>query len=207
VKQCVVYDDFDDKSPAGNQGNLKEFAKTYKMNAFLRHKLPSASGPWAGSPLKQQSSTCAKITECKGSQDWVLLGDGMSLDVFGPIPDQVDSGRFSMQVNQVNGPDAWPALRHGGGANILFVDGHAATIVLSTVDPVAPRDSKTDPINKRWKLWQSEWADANGNEKFPIDDADLKPMCEQGPEKYNGGYYRNPKMPLKWSDPARWISR
>ena len=87
---------------------------------------------------------------------------------------------------------ASPALRHGGGANILFVDGHVNLEKHETIDRAISRNP-----GKMVKTWHSEWADASGNDVNP---------AEGYPNQTNPGakgYVRNPKMQLIWSDPPK----
>jgi len=178
-KQCVVYDDFQGNRSGAGQDTTKEFARTYKMNSHLRHGLNlDAKGMNDPKP--------AKVTDCKPSpSDWVLLGDGTSLDQTGPAVNNFENGQFSMEVNDVT--QASPAIRHGNGANILFIDGHAQNVVLKTITKKlrSPQDFITV------KSWESEYADASGK---PID-----PPNPRAPGSAN----RNPNMPLRWSDLGR----
>jgi len=88
---------------------------------------------------------------------------------------------------EVNLPSqANPSLRHAGGANILFVDGHAAHCVLKTTTkhldaPMAYLSVST---------WQSEYLNAAG---APVSPSDLHTSAE------SQGLRRNPNMPLQWS--------
>jgi prepilin-type processing-associated H-X9-DG protein len=172
-KQCEVYESFDGGKESGAQDDTKEFSRSYKMNSMLRHNNPYAQ---------------AKVSEVKQSSEFVYIGDGVSLDLTGPIPDQWENGQFSMEVNDVT--EANPALRHNGGANILFVDGHAANTMLRTLTKRlrAPQD------RVKVKSWQSEYVDAGGN---PVDPPDYKLSAEAQ------GLRRNPEMPLIWSDLGR----
>jgi prepilin-type processing-associated H-X9-DG protein/prepilin-type N-terminal cleavage/methylation domain-containing protein len=169
-KQCEVYDSFDGGKYTGGQDTTKEFARTFKMNAMLRHNDPYSQ---------------AKITEVRQSSEVVLFGDGISLDLTGPIDGLAESGDFWMEVN--NPSETSPALRHNGGANILFVDGHAANIVLKTITKhlQSPHNSLTV------KSWESEYVDAMGK---PVEPPDHKKSAAAQ------SLTRNPNMPLIWSD-------
>src|SRR4051794_21494066 len=130
----------------------------------------------------------AKITDVSHSSDFVMLGDAISLDSTGPVPGQWESSQFSMEVNDTTQPN--PSLRHRKAANILFVDGHAATI----------RDLKTISKNLRdkesyisVKSWESEFVNSSGVPTTPDPD---QPLAAQG-------LTRNPHMPLIWSDPPK----
>jgi prepilin-type processing-associated H-X9-DG protein/prepilin-type N-terminal cleavage/methylation domain-containing protein len=168
-KQCVVYDSLLGGKTSGGQDNLKEFARTFKMNSMIRHNNPAAQ---------------AKVTEIKNGSEFVLFGDGVSLDLTGDIPDNFESGQFSFEVNDVT--EASPALRHNGGANILFVDGHAATIVLKTIT----KNLRAPSSNLTVKSWESEYVNSSGK---PVDPPDYKKGMEAQ------GLTRNPNMPLIWS--------
>jgi prepilin-type N-terminal cleavage/methylation domain-containing protein/prepilin-type processing-associated H-X9-DG protein len=172
-KQCPVYELFEGDLTSGYQGNTKEFARTYKMNSHLRHTYPKA---WY-----------ARITDVKRSSEFVLIGDGLSLDITGMRPSVWESGQFSFEVNDSR--QATPALRHKGGANICFVDGHAANIVLkSFVKTLQPPNGDV-----KVKTWESEYVNAGGT---PVDAVRDKSIQDQG-------LRRNPNMPLIWSDPPR----
>lgn len=172
-KQCPVYDTFDGNRSGTAQDTTKEFARTYKMNSMLRHNNPY--GP-------------AKITEVPRSAEFVVLGDGVSLDQVGPVDNQYDSGQFSMEVNNItSGSQTWPALRHKGGANILFVDGHASTVVLPTRKVIS-----ANPPSVIILTWQGEYVDSGGN-------LVSGPGAGVKQDMQSLGYQRNPKMPLLWS--------
>jgi prepilin-type processing-associated H-X9-DG protein len=168
-KQCVVYDSFSGGKTSGAQDNLKEFARTYKMNSMLRHNNPVGH---------------AKVTEVRETSRFVLFGDGVSLDLTGDVPDNFESGQFSMEVNDPT--EANPAMRHNGGANIVFIDGHADNIVLKTISKNLRSPSNAVSV----KSWESEYVNASG---APIDPPDYKKSAE------SQGLTRNPDMPLIWS--------
>lgn len=168
-KQCPVWDSFDNDSKGIAQGTLKEYARTYKMNSMLRHNNPYSQ---------------AKITEVKYSSEFVYLGDGVSMDMVGDTPSQWDSGQFSMEVNDVT--QANPAIRHQGGANILFVDGSAATIFCKTIT----KPVQAPPAGITVKSWESEYLSGS----TPVDPPNHK--LSAGAQ----GLTRNPDMPLIWSD-------
>jgi prepilin-type processing-associated H-X9-DG protein len=171
-KQCIAYELFDGDRDEGSQSSTKEYARTYKMNAHLRRPNPAGH---------------AKITDVNDSSNFVLLGDGVSLDSTGMVPNQWESGQFSMEVNDVT--QASPALRHRRGANILFVDGHASNIVLKRIGKSLREPDDYVSV----ATWQSEYLDANGT---PVEAKSDQSIEEQG-------LHRNPNMPLKWSDPPR----
>jgi prepilin-type processing-associated H-X9-DG protein/prepilin-type N-terminal cleavage/methylation domain-containing protein len=182
-KQCPVWDDFvgNNGQQGGVQDTLKEYARTYKMNSMLRHNNPY--GP-------------AKIVEVRRSAEFVALGDGVSLDQTGDVPSQADSGQFSMEVDSINNGQTgtlaptWPALRHKGAANILFVDGHAATISLPT------RKAVTQAPSVVIQTFQGEYLDSGGN-------LINGPPAGTTQSMQDLKYQRNPKMPLLWSDLGR----
>ena len=151
-----------------SQDPLKEASRTYKMNALLRHKNPVG---------------LAKLSEVKQSSNFVYIGDGISQDQVGMVLNQSDNTAFHMQVNDPT--DASPALRHDGGANILFIDGHVSTIRLKTTT----RKISTPSITV--KTWESEFVNNGGTP------SDL-PNPAKTPEAQ--GLHRNPDMPLIWSD-------
>ena len=117
---------------------------------------------------------------------------------------------FSMQVDQDDSNDAWPAIRHIGGANIVFLDGHAANIKLkpSTIDHT-PYHNATSPgtLPAKWMktVWASEWVDNTGKELFPISSTTFNNAVKNGTASQN--MFRYPEMPLRWSDPDHGITR
>lgn len=175
IKQCVVYKTFSDKPPAGSQGKFAEAARTYKMNANLCHGTTNSRMP-AGAP-----SVFAKITEVRHPENFVLIGDGVSLDLTGMVADQQDSEDFGMEMNDKQ--ETYPALRHMGGANILFVDCHAAHIVLPTTTVKLSYSPKNSI-----KTWESEYL-VGGKPGDPLSAAAKSSKIE-----------RNPNMPLEWSE-------
>jgi prepilin-type N-terminal cleavage/methylation domain-containing protein/prepilin-type processing-associated H-X9-DG protein len=173
IKQCPVYETFGGDQNAGAQNQLKEFSRTYKMNSHLRRNNPS---------------TMAKVTDVRESTKFVYLGDGNSMDETGEIANQFENGQFSMEVN--DSTQAGPALRHSGGACILFIDGHSEKVVLKTF-----RKKLRAPDNQISVLdWESEYVNASGT---PVD----LPSNTKAPE--DQGLRRNPNMPLIWSVPPK----
>lgn len=173
-KQCPVYQTFEGAKSTGSQSNTMEYARTYKMNSHLRV---------AGRQLR--------VVQVRESPMTVYLGDALSLDTTGPVPDQWESGQFSMEVNDKS--QASPALRHSGGANILFIDGHAEHIVLPTfLKPLRP------PMNfVKVPTWESEYINAAG---MPVNPDPARTMEAQN-------LSRNPDMPLRWSELGKYYRR
>jgi prepilin-type processing-associated H-X9-DG protein len=116
-----------------------------------------------------------------------MVGDGLSLDLVGEINDLWESGQFSMETNDIG--QANPAIRHNGGANILFVDGHVSLEKHKLIEKTL-RDYPAIKI----KTWESEYVNTAGTP------SDLT-INTQSPEQQ--GLKRNPLMPLIWSDPPR----
>ena len=172
-KQCVVYESFGGGRDSGAQDATKEFSRSYKMNSMIRHNNPKSQ---------------AKVTEIKRTSEFVYIGDGLSMDSIGEIPDNFENGQFSMEINDVT--EASPALRHNGGANILFVDGHAANIILKTITKKLRSPNGSMSV----KSWESEYVNASGK---PVDPPDYQKSAE------SQGLTRNPNMPLIWSDLGR----
>jgi len=171
-KQCVVYDNFPPIAGTAGQDNMTEFAKTYKINAHIRNRNPV--GP-------------ARITQIKQNTEFVYIGDGISLDQTGDIPSLAESGAFSMSVNDPTDTASWgiPGLRHKGGANILFVDGHVDTMYLKS--HVITLTSGGGALHA--PTWESEFVDSSGNAVQPDPSKTLEDQ----------GLTRNPNMPLIWS--------
>jgi prepilin-type processing-associated H-X9-DG protein/prepilin-type N-terminal cleavage/methylation domain-containing protein len=179
AKQCVVWQSFE--GPVNQttvQAAGKESAKTYKMNSHLRRRWPKR--------------THAKTSMIKNTWEFVMVGDATSLDVTGDHPDLSmnikESNDLSFEVGDPT-QQAGPAIRHSGGANILFVDGHVMLMKLPTIDkPLQQFPTRT------CLSWESEWVDNGGN---------LADYPDQNKEPAAVGLKRNPDMPLFWSDPPR----
>jgi prepilin-type processing-associated H-X9-DG protein/prepilin-type N-terminal cleavage/methylation domain-containing protein len=171
-KQDPIWQTFGGLANSGGQ-NLTESARTYKMNSMLRRNHPKYGQ--------------AKITDCKPSANFVYLGDGLSLDITGAVASQQtgESAQFSMEVNDPTQPS--PGLRHGGGGNILFVDGHVENVVLPTIN----KNLASPMSNVVVKSWQGEYITAGG--------APLVPAVGETQSAEQLGAFRNPQMPLVWS--------
>lgn len=182
-KQCPVWEEFPNNRTGLGQDSLKEFAKTYKMNTHLRRV--DQFNTFVNPPTR---GTPAKITDCKPSAEFVLIGDGQSLDQTGPIASQAESGQFSMDCNFTGTGTAGNAIRHRGGSNICFVDGHVQRLVYPTIS----RKMSNGSINAL--QWQSEYVNASGQ---PVDLTPHYATMQQA------GVTRNPKMPLIWSIPGK----
>jgi prepilin-type processing-associated H-X9-DG protein/prepilin-type N-terminal cleavage/methylation domain-containing protein len=191
-KQCPVYELFEGSKNTGAQNNVQEFAKTYKMNSHLRRVPRNKNAPTS---TYDGRGSQAKITDVKRAAEFVMIGDGVSLDQVGLIPGQAESGQFSMEVNDVG--QACPALRHNGGANILFVDGHVANIYIKK-QITRPLVMTPVTTNAKVKSWESEWVNASGQ---PVDIDTASDQQFQTPESL--GLSRNPNMPLIWSAPPK----
>ncbi len=154
----------------GGQNTTTEYARSYKMNNLLRrYALPAIA-----SAVPHPSN-------------FVLYGDGISIDVVGLVTSQVDSGKFSMEVNEVSASVTPPALRHLKGGCIAYMDGHAAREVLPLLNPaVALQNTPNSSIDR----WPSEYIDSSGKPYNPGENAKSLPS----------GVTRNPSMPLQWSD-------
>jgi prepilin-type processing-associated H-X9-DG protein/prepilin-type N-terminal cleavage/methylation domain-containing protein len=175
MKQCLVWDEIAgtyNSTSTGAQDNMKEMAKTYKMNTHLRQNNPGRH---------------AKLSMVRKPTEFVMVGDGLSLDLVGEINDLWESGQFSMETNDIG--QANPAIRHNGGANILFVDGHVSLEKHKLIEKTL-RDYPAIKI----KTWESEYVNTAGTP------SDLT-INTQSPEQQ--GLKRNPLMPLIWSDPPR----
>jgi prepilin-type N-terminal cleavage/methylation domain-containing protein/prepilin-type processing-associated H-X9-DG protein len=177
----------------GAENTTTEYARSYKMNRYLMKFLGQGNS---------KANGCApKITQIPDSAEFVLLGDGISMDYVGSYPSQIDNGQFAMEPNfpliPVVGATALfdespPALRHMGGCNILFVDGHADHVVLPTTKRIL------NPPGYTVTTWQTEYINPLGQPAY------LEPG---GGVVYNSlksaasqGLQRNPNMPLHWSD-------
>ena len=105
-----------------------------------------------------------------------------------------------MEVNATPSSQANPSLRHMGGANILFVDGHVERVVLKAIDKKLLMGSTTPNVTV--KSWEGEFVDGGGNVLKIDSDAQIKAMRANSIETL--GYRRNPDMPLIWSVPGKF---
>ena len=194
-KQCVVYDSFPPTKGTTGQDNLTEFAKTYKMNTHLRSQWID-NIPTAGT----RHTSTLKVTQVKRATEVVLYADGLSLDLTGDIPGLPESGAFAVVVGDDNDTftAAPPGLRHNKGANIVFVDGHAETVVLER-HTIPLTSTQGRAINAKCETWPAEFVDSSGNERLGNLSKDDKMKSEE-----QLGLRRNPKMPLIWSWPGLW---
>ena len=91
-----------------------------------------------------------------------------------------------MDVNQLKYGS--PALRHSGGANILFVDLHAAHVTLRKLPNKKPL---TAPLSSIFvDGWHTEYVTAAGADTY-------SPNIHMTMQAQ--GLKRNPLMPLQWS--------
>ncbi len=189
IKQCVVWQGSGANArSSGGQDPVWEFARTYKMNSFLRkNNLPARRSPT--NPTQTTTYGPARITDIKNSSQRVYIGDGVSVDTTGETADNFESGQFSFEVNDPT--QANPAIRHLGGANILFIDGHVESVKLPTI----AKNLRSPSAFIKVKSWQSEFLDASGQQVSVPAGSHL--ALEQL------GYTRNPKMPLIWSEPGK----
>ena len=178
-KQDPVWFTFPSPTTSGNQDLEAGFARTYKWNYNLMQP----------HPFKGQ----IRITSVPQVSNFVLVGDGISLDQTGYYDSQFDSGQFAMEVNEFSTNGTGPALRHGGGANIGFVDGHAEHEQFASFK--SPLASPPYSIVDRW---QTEFLDASGNQVNPRSlGTNVSPTDSYSMEKF--GLHRNPQMPIMWS--------
>ena len=161
-KQCPTMNDQygltttngDGDGGTGAQNTTTEYTRSYKMNSYLRRNIVSTPS----------SVVQAKITQVTDASEFVMLGDGVSMDYAGAYASQFDSGQFSMDpsytpqtVGGTTNVASPPDLRHLGGCNILFVDGHVETVILKTVSRV---------LGQPWptcNTFETEYVDASGN--------------------------------------------
>jgi prepilin-type processing-associated H-X9-DG protein len=176
-KECPVWESFDGPTDASSQDPIKGAARTYKMNQDLCHP----------------NYTEARITEVKFSSQWVMMGDGVSIDQVGPIANQIDSSAFAMDTLGPSGTKTYPVLRHANnkGANLLFVDGHVETTGVKAFQ----RNSGTPPTPAVViQTLPPEWLGVSGNPP-----GSLNPKLSA----QANNVHRNPAEPYYWSDPGR----
>ena len=101
---------------------------------------------------------------------------------------QAESGQFSMDVNFTGLSTAGNAIRHRGGSNICFVDGHVQWLVFPTIK--RNMSGGAPPAQQ----WESEYINAAGQ---PVDLTPHYATMEAANVR------RNPHMPLIWSYPGK----
>ena len=189
IKQCPVFEAYSNGDPlAKKQDPIADATRTYKMNTHLR--LNNAGGLPPGTVASLLTYRPARVTQVPNSANFVYLGDGLGIDIVGPIPDVAEGDAFDFEVNRTT--NANPALRHSGGANILFVDLHAAHEVLPKI-----RKPLNSPLSSTIvDSWPSEYLDTTGQPATPSGSANGKQYLQS---MQQDGFTRNPRMPLQWS--------
>lgn len=188
--QCSFYEQFEGEIYAISAANgtvvqsqTKGFTRSIKMNNYLQRFAAGRTrqGGYITAP--------ARVSKLKELSRYVAFADGVSMDVIGETPNQYDSGQFSFQNNYSGGgAGTWVYPRHLGGANVLFLDGHAETVKLKTTRSVALGSGAT---NVKIRVWPSEFIDDSGNEVFPANGL-------QTPAELR--YRRNPAQPYIFSN-------
>ena len=183
VKQCPVWLSFGtiDPNAVSNGTSVLATTKTYKMNTNLRLNnsahLPDGLGSTA------YTYRPAKASQVPNPTNFVYLGDALGIDTM-PVA-YTEGQQFDMDVNQLKYGS--PSLRHSGGANILFVDLHAAHISITKLKGGKPLSS---PYATTYVPgWYPEYTKA-GAETYS-----LNLHTSMGAQ----GLERNPLMPLQWS--------
>ena len=192
-----------DVQPAGPSGatqTIQQFSRTYKMNTRLRRPdvtwtIPSGLHSYASwlippTNVAQNAGTykgLARTSDIDQASEFVMYGDARAYDV---IPQDINEiGRFSFEVSHPanTDSDAGVALRHNGGANMVFADGHARTFILpTTLTPVVgTTPSLTLP------RWPTEFVNSGGTE-VQLSEGTSVPA----------GSVKNSKLPMNWTVPG-----
>lgn len=189
-KQCSFWQDLGDAKTEGAQDPIVEAARYLKMNANLRrNNLPIYRNPFTGT---NTTNGFARLFDVKQPERFVMIGDGVSLDMVPNVNNQTESTGFSMEVNRLSEPS--PGLRHNKGANIMFVDTHVELINdLKRIDK---------PLNnphaaKTVKSWEGEYRRSNQSGVL------VDPTNGETRNMAQLGLVRNDNMPLIWSDLGR----
>ena len=178
-------------SNTGSQNITTEYARSYKMNSYLRHDNPAY--------------VPAKISQVHGTVDatkFVEIGDGISMDYVGTTvinstTGQYDNGQFSMDPNYpltVFNTATPPALRHRGACTFVFVDGHAESVVFPTITR-----SLTAPPTVTVKTCPTEYLTAAGAPAY-LGTSTAGGAFLTTQSAASQGLVRNPAMPVQWSD-------
>ena len=188
--------------PSGASGatqTIQQFSRTYKMNTRLRRpnvswmipagltsfaswQIPPVSVPQVAGTYKGM----ARTSDIDQPSEFVMYGDARGWDV---LPQDIaELGLFSMDVNHPanTSSDAGLALRHNGGANMAFADGHATSFILpTTLTPV----SATSP-SVSLPRWPTEYVTSSGSE-IQLSEGTVLPV----------GAVKNSKLPMTWTVP------
>ncbi len=192
--------------PSGASGptqTLQQFSRTYKMNTRIRRPgvpwvIPSGLTSYASwlvppTTVPQNASGAnpyhgmARTSDIDQASEFVLYGDARAYDV---IPQDIaEVGLFSFEVNHPGSTssDAGIALRHNGGANMVFADGHARNFNLPTT-PTAV--SGTSPVITLPR-WPTEFLTTTGAEQTLSEGTNVPP-----------GAIKNSKLPMNWTVPG-----
>ncbi len=189
-KQCSFWTDLGDAKTEGAQDPIVEAARYLKMNANLRrNNLPVYRNPFSGT---NTTNGFARLYDVKQPERFVMIGDGVSLDMVPNVNNQTESTGFLMEVNRLSEPN--PGLRHNKGANIMFVDSHVELITdLKRIEK---------PLNNphaatRVKSWEGEYRRTNQSGAL------VDPTNGETRNMAQLGLVRNDNMPLIWSDLGR----
>lgn len=109
-KQDPIWFTFED-TPSTSSQTIREFNRTFKMNRAFRQ---SSANPHV------------RDGEIKNPSNHVLYGDGYAIDLRQEGTPYTGGGlpsRFSIEASAL---ESRIGLRHDGGANIAFADGHAS---------------------------------------------------------------------------------
>ncbi len=178
-------------------GDNLDHARSYKMNANLRH--------WVGDVATDFIP--ATVAEVPHPEKFVMIGDGISLDSFGNDVAQnktlqFDNIQLCMDVKLPNdsglttkdGGYTCPALRHEGQrCNIEFVDGHAESVQLPTITRRLDGPGKIEV-----QTFQGEFNTPTGQPAYLAPPGNGAYQTEKSASAQ--GLVRNPNMPLIWTD-------
>jgi len=189
-KQCPSWMNFGDAKRDGAQDPIVEAARFFKMNLLLRRNNHPPRVVVSGGSVTRLDH--ARVPEVKEAARHVMIGDGVSLDMVPNVVDQYESNSFAMEVNEDS--ESGPGLRHFGGANILFVDGHVELVNnLPTIkDPL-----RNPHAGVSVKNWEGEYRQTSSTGAL------VNPAERETRTMVELGLIRNPSMPLIWSELGR----
>lgn len=165
---------------ASSVQTIQQWSRTIKMNTHLMRALPNTK------------YTMAKLGDIIEPVSHVLFADGGAPDMipwgYNPSGDSEMAGKFSLDTTDRG--QGCMMLRHAGGANVAFIDGHAATMKLKTI-----KFNLTSAITL--DAWESEWVT-----KGTTTAVYGKGLAAKSMDDPSFAYGRNPNMPLVWTVPG-----
>jgi prepilin-type processing-associated H-X9-DG protein len=173
--------------PLATTQSIQQFSRTYKMNTRIRR--PNVTWTIPSGLSGQNAGTykgMARTSDIDQPSEFVLYGDSRSYDVIPQVINEI--GRFSFDVNHPSNTDsdAGIALRHRGGAQMSFADGHAGLFILPTISTAVTGTTPSLTLPR----WPTEFT--TGGTEVQLSEGTALPA----------GAGKNPKLPMEWTVPG-----